>query len=231
MAVSKVAYDGHTLIDLTGDTAVAADVLSGKTFHLADGTQAVGVNTGGITPSGTINITANGTHDVTSYASANVAVPGASGTINITANGIHDVTSYANANVNVAGGAAAFGEAITFTITLDNTLDDETTFDLDVAYRGYDPLNPSNVIWKTETFTFSDGDYTKTKTLYLTPIDGAYLDGVYIPVGDGGTESNITSCVNCLPRYMTDTGETGSEQIYLTFSGTTASCSVYFSNL
>ena len=203
MAVSKVAYNGQTLIDLTGDTATAADVATGKTFHLANGVKTTGTNTGGITPTGTINITANGDHDV---------------------------TSYANAHVAVSGGAAAFGEAVTLTITLDNALGDDT-FDLDVAYRGYDPLNPLNVVWKTETFTFAPGDYTKTKTFYLTPIDEAYLDGVYIPVGDGGTIHSISSCVNCLPRYMTDTGETGTEQVYLTFSGITASCNVDFSNL
>lgn len=42
MAVNKVFYGGNTLIDLTGDTVTAADVASGKTFHLPDGTQAVG---------------------------------------------------------------------------------------------------------------------------------------------------------------------------------------------
>lgn len=47
MAVSKVAYNGRTLIDLTQDTAVESDVASGKTFHKADGTAAVGTGSGG----------------------------------------------------------------------------------------------------------------------------------------------------------------------------------------
>lgn len=42
MAVNKVIKDNTTLIDLTGDTAVASDVAQGKTFHLADGTIATG---------------------------------------------------------------------------------------------------------------------------------------------------------------------------------------------
>ena len=45
MAVNKVIYGGNTLVDLTGDTAVASDVAVGKTFHLADGTQATGTMT------------------------------------------------------------------------------------------------------------------------------------------------------------------------------------------
>lgn len=46
MAHNKVIFDGTTLIDLTGDTATASDVASGKTFHLANGNSATGTATG-----------------------------------------------------------------------------------------------------------------------------------------------------------------------------------------
>lgn len=39
---NKIIYGGNTLIDLTGDTVTASDVVSGKTFHLASGIQATG---------------------------------------------------------------------------------------------------------------------------------------------------------------------------------------------
>lgn len=63
----------------------------------------VGVE-GGIIPTGVKSITTNGTHDVTSYASAEVNVPvgvSPTGTKTITSNGTHDVTNFATANVNV----------------------------------------------------------------------------------------------------------------------------------
>lgn len=53
MAVSKVAYNGRTLIDLTQDTAVESDVASGKYFHKADGTRVQGTASGG---GGTVNL-------------------------------------------------------------------------------------------------------------------------------------------------------------------------------
>lgn len=45
--VNKVVLGTETLLDLTGDTATAADVASGKTFHLANGAQSVGTASGG----------------------------------------------------------------------------------------------------------------------------------------------------------------------------------------
>ena len=42
--INKVVYGGNTLIDLTGDTVTRADVQSGKTFHLKDGSTTTGTN-------------------------------------------------------------------------------------------------------------------------------------------------------------------------------------------
>ena len=47
MAFSKVIFNGTTLIDLTQDTAEQPDVLSPKTFHLANGEQKTGSGSGG----------------------------------------------------------------------------------------------------------------------------------------------------------------------------------------
>lgn len=64
-----------------------------------------GSGSGGITPTGTKQISSNGTHDVANYAYAEVNVPASgitpTGTKSITSNGTHDVTNYASANVNV----------------------------------------------------------------------------------------------------------------------------------
>ena len=45
MAINKVIYGGQTLIDLTGDDVERSDVLSGKKFHLPDGSDSTGTCT------------------------------------------------------------------------------------------------------------------------------------------------------------------------------------------
>lgn len=48
MAVNKVVLGDEVLLDLTSDTATAADVAQGKTFHLSTGVQATGTSSGGV---------------------------------------------------------------------------------------------------------------------------------------------------------------------------------------
>lgn len=70
-----------TAVDLTGDTVTAARLLNGYTAHDALGNPITGTVVPGITPTGTIEITTNGTHDVTNYASASVSVSGTTPTL------------------------------------------------------------------------------------------------------------------------------------------------------
>ena len=90
-------------IDLLTDTLAGEDKSAGAT--IAEAIAALTPYIGTVTPTGTKSITANGTGiDVAAYETVDVAVPNPStGTLEITEDGTYDVTAYASVHVTVSG--------------------------------------------------------------------------------------------------------------------------------
>ena len=87
--LTSIAYGGIAEVSDTVGSSLISDGLA-EAYTL-------------VNPTGSVNITNNGTVDVAEYATAVVNVPGVTptGTIEITSNGTVDVTNYATAEVNV----------------------------------------------------------------------------------------------------------------------------------
>lgn len=71
--VNKIVIDGKVQIDLTGDTVTPEKLAEGATAHNKAGQPITGTLRPGITPAGTVKLPADGTYDVTQYASAIVS--------------------------------------------------------------------------------------------------------------------------------------------------------------
>lgn len=141
----------------------------------------------GITPTGTKNISTNGTHDVTNYASANVQVPASavdSGTKTINSNGTHDVVGYASANVNVPNSYSSSdeGKVVSNGALVAQTSDTVTANDTyDTTLINSLTVNVSGGGGQVVTLLAS-GSYTKTTAA------GA---SVQIPVSYTGTPTQV----------------------------------------
>lgn len=174
--------------------ATAADVAAGKTFTSAAGLKVTGTHKCE-TPSGTIEITANGTHDVADYASVEVNVP-------VEGLDTSEATSPASAG-DIAKGKIAFvnGEKVTGTITTytgavtfkNSTVDIgsgiylKQTITKDTLFRT--GAEPSFFCDKSNFGDASAADVAKGKT--FTSTAGLKVTGTY--EGSGIQAQHITS--------------------------------------
>lgn len=95
MSIASIA---ESLTALENAKQDIADAITAKGGTVGDGdgyadfAEDIGTISGGVTPTGSITLTDNGTYDVSDYAEAVVAIPGGSG---------HEIRVYGISNANV----------------------------------------------------------------------------------------------------------------------------------
>jgi len=126
------------------------------------------IPTGGITPTGTVNIAQNGTHDVTQYASANVNVQPNLQSKTVTENGMvtpdQGYDGLSQVLVNVSGGGGGNITYGTDAPAASQGSDGDVYFRCD--YAGVDSLLPDSY-WNLNNWTKNGAAFTRFDNAYL----------------------------------------------------------------
>jgi hypothetical protein len=161
-------------MDISSDTVDAEHLMQGYTAHDASGNKIVGTASGGgITPTGTINITTNGTHDVTNYASANVNVPATAPTLQSKTATPSETAQTITADSGYDGLSSVAVEAI------------------DSAYVG------SGVTRRTASDLYGEYDYGE----YSVNVPKGYYDKSYYKAVPNGTAGTPTAAKGTVSNY------------------------------
>lgn len=184
---NKVSYGNKTLIDLTSDTAIASDVLNGKTFHLSSGEQTIG----------TCNYNCNTSSDTATASDV------ASGKTFHLASGVQATGTLSTNVKKVTKKLSMNGTSITFTglsnepkcfivRVKDNISYNSSTSNYKIVYVTYDGTNTtgaylrggtntstSGVIYNTTkySFTYSSRSLTVSSSGSSTSAGGGFIIG------------------------------------------------------